>query len=465
MPLKKIEIPKKILTPMKSEIPQSFDIPIRKEESKIAEMPSIIADENKLIKPVLKLEKPSPLLMSTLFGPSKFNNSIPVIPKSPEKKKSFEIDLKRVDSIIQQSNEIKEKEKKQAEVKKKYEDEVINKRLSKLFNNYLLKVYSNRLNLASKMKLYYDDILYRVNMCKKYKILYILKNQVVQRKSNQDLIRELVKRRRPDDVAVPTFKTKFYTYHNLRDLLISKNPDIDGINHMKIVIYTQKKIFHSTHILQTLFEDLVDNNLLVEEDDKMLNIYDKNYKYIINGKDKIVTLIFSLIFIDKIDNIANFIHDHQNSLNKFTYGIIMINFTKLDIINKLFILLDYSLPEYKEFILINHHCKGQDQTELFKKRYNIKNTHFFYKKKDDNTYMHNMIEYYNNCEFLKIFESDCHIQTFMRGEYVQVNHYFSQLNLDIVNLIFKKELYASSNKNITQMRWIKWFIKVNKLLI
>jgi hypothetical protein len=75
--------------------------------------------------------------------------------------------------------------------------------------------------------------------------------------------------------------------------------------------------------------------------------------------------------------------------------------------------------------------------------------------------MHNMIEYYNNNQFLNIFENECKTQIFVRGEYINVNRYYSQLNLDLVNLIFKKELYVNKNKNISQIRWVKWFIKVN----
>jgi hypothetical protein len=370
-----------------------------------------------------------------------------------------------------------EEEARQAEIKRKRKE--IKKALKEKFKSKLMVRYLHRIYLASKVSMYNSLIVEKVRRLKKFKIFGAFRRGVFYTKLNREYLEKLLSISHNELVTYANFtsdleyykitflKDKFYTYNDLRNSLISKTIG-DGLNHVKIVIYTQKMNFYMTGLFQNLFRHNY-ANLKIDETDFGLDITDKDYCFKLdNDEVKSVTIVISVLFVDRINNIEQFIYTHQDSLNKFTYGLIYFDLsgrTPEITVNNLLLLLDYS-NMYKTLIYVDDFsCKLVDnfKAENLKhlaNKYGVQRKSYqFCNKNNFSRYFSDIIEFYNNKQIFELFDNEFEIQSYKNFTNMTLNSYYRELSLKLDSFLFNKELYISTS-SITHYQWVRWFTNV-----
>jgi len=360
------------------------------------------------------------------------------------------------------------------------------------------------LKKAQTLSHYYDMKVKNFRHIKKMKIFKLIRRYVENVLLNRYYIRELIKMKL-DKISINNFltydavyidKKKFFNYVDLRNMLIHKfieeNKNLisleqnkNTINHLKINIYTQKNLLFSTSILQNLFnidkKEIEENQIEIEEGKCFINISEKNRLELNTGK--YFSIFINLVLIDQldIDEIPGFIKENLRGIDKFSLGLIFIDYSNCELMEKLMIILDYAnMKSKKEFHLIKYFKMNKltaeefdnilENIKLFKSNYSIISTqddYFFFPKADFTSYYSDLIEYYNNREFFTLFENEIKIQS-LNINVTSVGDYLKKTKL--IPLMLKQYskrkwfLDSVSGYELSDPTWIKFFLDVNIIL-
>jgi hypothetical protein len=431
-------------------------------ENKVSEEPNNLIRQAIPLDSTVKLDTKSPRL--SLVPAISFNASHEDIIRE-------EIRMKKAEE---------EENRKKQEIREMKLEEITQKLKNKYESKLTIKCL-NRLYLASRISRYYNVILRKLTHLKKVKIFKALKKGVFYQKLNREYIEQILSIQYNELTTYQNFmsdldyyrvtfsKDDFFTYQDIRNTLIRK-PIGDGLNHVKIVFYTQRMEFYSTSIFQDLFRNGCTQGLEINESHEGLDIIDRGYAFKLdNDEIKSVTIVLKFIFIDKIENIAQYIHDNQGGLDKYTYGLVYIDFSRFAEIhlNNLFILLDYSCA-YKKLMFIESisyrrydNIKEESIKLLMTRGYKIiKSSYQFCSKRNFSDYFSNIIEYYNNKTIFELFENEIEVQSYEVFGNMRIMQYYRELGLQLDQFLFNKELYVNIG-TVTHYQWVKWFTNVS----
>jgi hypothetical protein len=360
------------------------------------------------------------------------------------------------------------------------------------------------LKKAQTLSHYYDMKVKNFRHIKKMKIFKLIKRYVENVLLNRYYIRELIKMKL-DKISINNFlshdavyidKKKFFNYVDLRNMLIHKfieenknsislEQNKNTINHLKINIYTQKNLLYSTSILQNLFNldknEIEENQIEIEEGKCFINISEKNR--LEPNTQKYFSIFINIVLIDQldIDEIPRFIKENLRSIDKFSLGLIFIDYSNCELIEKIMTILDYAnMKIKKEFHLIKYFKMNKLTAEdldniseimkQFKSNYSIINTqddYFFFPKADFTSYYSDLVEYYNNREFFTLFENEIKIQK-LNVYVISVEEYLKKTKLIplLLKQYSKRKLFLNSvsGYELSDPTWIKFFLDVNIIL-
>jgi hypothetical protein len=403
--------------------------------------------------------------------------------KTPEKPKpTFNTSHEDIirEEIKMRKAEEDEKRKKEEARERRFEE--ISQQLKSKYESKLTIKYLNRICLVSRISKYHNVIFRKLKHLNKARIFKAFKLGTFYQKLNREYLEQLLSITHNELTTYNNFisdlnynrvtftKENFFTYIDLRNCLIKKPID-NGLNHVKIVLFTQRTDFHSTSIFQNLFQYQIEG-LEINDSQESLEVIDKGFTFKLDAGDiKTIIIILKFIFIDKIENIAEYIHDNQTSLDKFTYGLIYFDFSRITRthFNNLLMLLDYSCA-YKTLLLIdnmtyNTYDTIRDESILILcKRYKVKMGYQFCSKLNFSDYFSNIIEYFNNKQIFELFDNEIEVQTYKIFSNMSIVQYYREMELELETFLYDKELFVNLS-SVTSYQWVKWFTNVSFIII
>lgn len=363
----------------------------------------------------------------------------------------------------------------------------------KLSNNYFKRHFFNNLITIAKEEKIIQKKLKLLYSYKKERIFRTFKEVCDHIKLNKLYLTEIIKNKLKifsinDHILMDNNKIDkrhFFNYDDLKSILIEKllsnenNFNYESFYYFKLNIYTQKHLFHSTYIIQNLFRQ-EDPNIEIHENNYSLIISDKFKKINIREDIEITLSIFiNIIFIDQIPDISIYIQDNSFSINKFSHGLVYLNYEQIDLLNKLMIILDYSQADKKDFVFIDYIKPVEDLLNIKTKNENImllkqkylksepaqsQEYYSFYSTKDFNNYYRDIVEYYNNLNLYTIFDKKLFFLKFSAFELYGIYDLYSyKLDLkDRINklIVSNKNYFVIKIPEITHRHWIKFFVNV-----
>lgn len=368
--------------------------------------------------------------------------------------------------------------------RKKRQDEVYDK-IEKKYHALLLKTYARKVFYAAKINKYHEVSLKKIQKLKKLRILLKMKEAVLNRHLNREYIISLI-RMKLDNFAINNFttaegykmnKNSFFSYLDIKNVLISNlmqqksENRLNDINHLKTNIYTTRVLFYNTNIYQNMFQGLDINNIEIEEGGHFLSISDKNNTIRIGGSEVTFSLFINVLFLDVLDDLPTFVLEHGHSINKFTYGIVLLDYGDKELLNKLLLVLDYSAATWRKEIILVYYYKLRDSAtisedfesmKLIQDLYKIKSQiYYLYSITDYSTYYRDIVDYYNNLEVYQIFQDQIRVQEFKPFKVVSIASMYELFKKGMEGYLNDKRLFVNLNSEITEHNWVRFFVNVH----
>jgi hypothetical protein len=286
-------------------------------------------------------------------------------------------------------------------------------------------------------------------------------------------------------------RKNFFNYDDLKKNLVKKLIEKEqrggeliitqNLYHLKIIIFTQKSIFTSTKILQNLFfpQIYLDlSNVQVEEGPYFINFSDIN-NFDENLKSKF-SIFINVIFMDQIEDMPQYINENFESLNKFSYGLVYMDYRDINLLKKLTLLLDYATRDasYKDILLVNYYKLSfntldredmQNNILLLEEKYQNKlrclpSDSMFFPLREYSSFFNDLLEFFNNQEIFYIFDREIEIQKFENFKTISVYDYVKKLKFSdmILDYEFSKINFVSNYDHVTEINWIRFFTHVSK---
>lgn len=288
-------------------------------------------------------------------------------------------------------------------------------------------------------------------------------------------------------------RKNFFNYNDLKKSLVKKllekeqrTEEISHISaqnlyHLKICLFTHKSMFASTKILQNLFfpQNYCDfSNVKIDEGENFIKFSDiNNYDQNLNSNFSIFINVF---FIDQIEDMAVFINENFESLNKFSYGLIYMDYRDMNILKKLTLLLDYATRDIpnKDILLINYYKLSfntldrddiKNNISLLKEMYPnclrfLPSDNMLFPLSEYSSFFNYLLEFFNNQEIFSIFEREIEIQKFENFKSISVYDYVKKLKISemILKYEYSKKNFVSYYDKVTELNWIRFFTHVSK---
>ena len=233
-------------------------------------------------------------------------------------------------------------------------------------------------------------------------------------------------------------------------------------------IFTEKKAFENSKIKELFCNITNDINIEYEKGDFHLNIEDTNNQIEIKENTFIkFKMITSIIFLDLMESFLNtkrFSEDYKNIVKKFNYGIIFLDFEKMENMNIIRKFLFNSEMKAKKFISLP--ClkpfnldKNIDNLNVLKDELNIIGQFKNYNLNKFPSYTSEMIKFFNNFEIYQMFDESINIEEYHSIE-VKSFSYICENILDKINSKITKEFARISyfqDLNIVNLHWKLFF--------
>lgn len=389
----------------------------------------------------------------------------------------------------------------------------INKYTSEKLENFSNKI--KEMMIKSGQKLFYESLQLNIEHEKHLEVLLLNFKNYKKRKLfvsfinfcedikwNRYYIQELIKMKMGIIDINRAFEYKdqniiqrknFFNYDDLKKSLVKKllekeqrTEEISHISaqnlyHLKICLFTHKSMFASTKILQNLFfpQNYCDfSNVKIDEGENFINFSDiNNYDQNLNSYFSIFINVF---FIDQIEDMAVFINENFESLNKFSYGLIYMDYRDMNILKKLTLLLDYATRDIpnKDILLINYYKLSfntldrddiKNNISLLKEMYPnclrcLPSDNMLFPLSEYSSFFNCLLEFFNNQEFFNIFEREIEIQKFENFKTISVYDYVKKLKISdmILKYEYSKMNFVSYYDKVTELNWIRFFTHVSK---
>jgi hypothetical protein len=360
-----------------------------------------------------------------------------------------------------------------------------------IIENMLKRTFYNKWKSNILISKKHETILKKLRTNRLYRLLYSFKENCDDRKWNKYYIREVIKSKLGvlyyDGFNENQFKridkNKFYSYKDIKNnlcckleeeiLLSAKTTNTlekkPLFHHLKILIITEKNILLQTKILDHLL-NFTDENIEIEQGEYFINLIDKN-NFTLNSQP--ISIFFNILLLDKIE-INDYILTNLNSIEKYAYCLVYLDYRNFSSIENLMTILDYQIKYIKKDILLlnffEHSFNSLDIEEynnninLLEERYKCqitKNTIFY--QENAEVFYSDVLEYYNNSEFFSVFDEYIKIQNFIPYEIVKIDFYISHIKF--YHYIFKylnrkKSFVSDFRDEINYPQWTKFFIHV-----
>ena len=255
------------------------------------------------------------------------------------------------------------------------------------FSQKIAQFFLNMRLISEKMKVK-EKIIKKLRIRKKILIFTELKKNYINSKYNKEYVKELMKFNMnitsldyQENYYLTNGNNKYvitnfalYSYDELKCILFDKyinnfnsskdksfnnnnTQNVKHIHYLQVNFYTTKNMLYGTQMLNNLN---INQNIIKQQYSKNNN---ENVEEITICENDIVyqnnhfSLFIKFILIDQINSLEEYIFHNQDSINKYIYGIIYIDFINNIndlIIGKLYALLDISLGNIlkKKFIFI-----------------------------------------------------------------------------------------------------------------
>lgn len=355
-------------------------------------------------------------------------------------------------------------------------------KIEKIFNKvYLMNSFKLLRKLKEKQILNEKKIKFaRENHLRRVLIFFF--KECIDLKWNRIYINELIKHKmnvKSNPVRFEVMeKLAIFNYDDFKKVLIGKinENEITEENNtyfMKLNIFTERKLFLSTKLFYNLFSNIT-SNLSLKEEKGLLTISDC---FKINQTN--FNIFISVYFIDEIDDLSTFITMNIESLNKFSYGLILMDYQNLPLLQNLALLIDYSIhyTTNKQLLILNYNKMNSnifDYQEIkssintLEEKYKCKTTNYYFLPIcKSNIYSNDYFEYYNNSEFFSIFENALNLQKKINFQTVSIYEYYNKLNFSrkIMSILETKKSFVSQYYEISDPKWITFFVCVRNIYL